>query len=369
MNLLGHCRQEVFGGMQMACEKCDRVVTIPRSCGNRHCPLCQGTKHLKWCESVCQKLPDVPHFHVVFTLPSTLGDFYLSNFKAASKLHFQALKETLEQFMANNWKLKGGFLAVLHTWGQTLNWHPHVHVLVPGGGFDPESGRWVEVRASYLFAVKALSKVYRAIFLRLLEELEQSTEIRWPEALQSKEQRLSWRTAMSQESWNVYSRATLGNTRAVVRYLARYTNRVAISNRRIRSFDASTGEVVIDYKDYRDPSRPRQMSLQFQELVRRFARHIAPQGLRRIRYSGFLNAASRYSEALAALPKVGERAVDSFGHPCEKCGASNWTLIAIKIRLPKNDRPPRTEEATPPVFSSSCGAESNRFSLRGHESP
>ena len=355
--------------MQMACEGCDRVVAIPRSCGNRHCPLCQGARQLKWCESVCGRLPDVAHFHVVFTVPATLGEFYTGNVKAASRVHFQAVKETLAQFMAQNWKLEGGFLAVLHTWGQTLNWHPHVHVLVPAGGFDPESGKWVAVRDCYLFAVQALAKVYRAIFLRLLEALEESTEMRWPEALQSKARRLSWRTAMSQESWNVYSRATLGNTRAVVRYLARYTNRVAISKRRIRHFDATTGKVVIDYKDYRDRSRPRHMTLHLRELVRRFSRHIAPQGLRRIRYGGYLNPASRYRAALAALPKVGERAASTFVHPCPSCGATNWTLIAIHIRLPRDEHRPRFTDRTPPGFTSRCAQRRNRFSLRASQPP
>jgi hypothetical protein len=345
LNLIGQCREEVFGSMRLACKNCGAEQVRPRSCGNRHCPLCQGAKQLQWCENLCKKLPDVAHFHVVFTLPSEMRAFYRDNFKGATALFFEAIAGTLIEFMRNNWKLEGGFLGVLHTWGQTLCWHPHVHVLVPGGGFRPATGKWVETRANYLFPVKALSRVFRAIVLSKLEAIDGiNGDYRWPDELSTPLQRRRWRIDLSAKEWKIYSRATLGNTRAVVRYLARYTNRIAISNKRLRAIDESQGEVEFDYKDYRDHDRIKRMRLKGNEFIRRFATHIAPQGLRRIRYGGILNAASRYREALAPLEKIGEKATSIPRSRCPACGASNWTMVAIHTNVanrwhhPENNR-------------------------------
>lgn len=330
LNLIGQCRGEVFGAMRLGCKNCGAEQVIPRSCGNRHCPLCQGAKQLQWCENLCKRLPDVAHFHVVFTLPAETEDFYRSNFKLATTLFFEAMGETLTQFMGNNWKLAGGFIAVLHTWGQTLCWHPHIHVLVPCGGFDPGSEKWVETRSRYLFSEEALSKVFRGIFLSKLEALERNTkECQWPTALGNEEQRRCWRVELSCKKWMIFIRPTLDNTRAVVRYLARYTNRIAMSNRRMRAIDTGRAEVEFDYKDYRDNDRRKRMRLKAPEFIRRFAMHIAPRGLRRIRYGGFLNCASRYRQALARLDSIGEKATTIPRSHCSKCGASNWTILAI----------------------------------------
>jgi Putative transposase/Transposase zinc-binding domain len=359
-------KEEVFGSMRLACRNCGAEQVIPRSCGNRHCPLCQGAKQLQWCENVCKRLPDVAHFHVVFTLPSEMEEFYRNNFKVATTLFFEAITGTVTQFMRNNWKLEGGFLGVLHTWGQTLCWHPHVHVLVPCGGFDPASGKWVNTRSHYLFSEAALSMVFRAIFLSRLEALEHNKdECEWPEALGSEGQRRRWRVDLSGKKWMIFIRPTLDNTRAAVRYLARYTSRIAISNRRLRTIDEKTGEVEFDYKDYRDHDRIKRMRLKGREFIGRFAMHIAPRRLRRIRYGGILNAASRYRAAMASRTKIGEKAATIPASRCLKCGASKWTMLAIETRLPSrwqhlgNSQHRRLQ----PPEESRCIRTDNRFPL------
>jgi hypothetical protein len=283
---------------------------------------------------VCRRLPDVAHFHVVFTLPAEMGEFYRRNFEEATTLFFEAVGETLTGFMGRNWRLEGGFLGVLHTWGQTLCWHPHIHVLVPGGGFDPASGKWVRARDNYLFPVAAMSVVFRAIFLRKLQGLEEGRgPCEWPPALRNSSDRWQWRRELAGKAWVIFSRATLANTRAVVRYLARYTNRIAMSNRRLRTIDKTSKEVEFDYKDYRDHERIKSMRLKGREFIGRFAMHITPRRLRRIRYGGILNAASRHRAALASLPKIGENAASIPVSRCAQCGASNWTMLAITTRV------------------------------------
>ena len=156
LNLMAQCRDGGLGYNKAICCDCDNTEWYASSCGDRHCPQCLGPRQLKWSEQVCQRLPDCPHFHVVFTVPKEFHDFFEGNYRIACDLFFAAAAATLKKFQTNNWKMQSGFLAVLHTWGQRLNWHPHLHVLVSSGGIDLGTGRWKQARKNYMFPVKVM---------------------------------------------------------------------------------------------------------------------------------------------------------------------------------------------------------------------
>ncbi len=199
LNLLALCRQGPLGYNHARCEDCRHREWYASSCGNRHCPNCLGPRQAEWSEKVCERLPDCPHFHVVFTVPKELHDFFEANYRVAADVLFGAATETLKLFQKNNWRIDSGFLAVLHTWGRALNWHPHLHVLVSAGGRDVSTGRWRQARPNYLFPVRLMSKVFGAIMLRRIEELDSDKEISWPEPLETVESRRDWRV------WSVFS--------------------------------------------------------------------------------------------------------------------------------------------------------------------
>jgi hypothetical protein len=271
-------------------------------------------------------LPDAPHFHVVFTVPVEFHGFFKSNYRVAADLLFAAAAETLAGFQANNWKVRGGFFGVLHTWGRAMNWHPHLHLLVSAGGASLEDGRWKQAGGRYLFPVRALSKVFRAIMLRRIEALDADCALIWPQGARSLEERRDWRLALAREGWNVFSRPTLGNTRAVVRYLARYTSRIAMSNQRITRIDEERQSVSFEYKDYRDGGRIKEMTLGAGGFLRRFTRHLVPKGFRRIRYYGLLTGPKGRIAAVPGAPEgcIGERHVEGTPHTCSRCGHIRW---------------------------------------------
>jgi len=275
---------------------------------------------------VCERLPDCPHFHVVFSLPQELWKFFEDNYRIATQLFFAAAAETLKTFQRNNWGCEGGFFGVLHTWGSALNWHPHLHCLVSGGGVDLQSGRWKKVRPNYLFPVRAMTRVFGAIFLRLLEELDGNRDVTWPEEAGSVEERRDWRRMLAGKSWNIYSKATLGNTRAVVRYLARYTSRIAMSNQRILEVDPVERTVTFSWKDYKDGGRRKDKTLPGKTFIRHFLRHLVPEGLRRIRYYGWLAGRKDRLEEVPGAPQdhVAERASEPYRPPCPHCEGTEW---------------------------------------------
>lgn len=326
LNLMAHCRHGELGYNLAECGHCHHRQWYASSCGDRHCPKCLGPRQAKWSEEVCRRLPDCPHFHVVFTVPEGFHEFFEHNYRQAGDLLFGAAAETLKTFQSNNWKLRGAFFGVLHTWGRALNWHPHLHMLVSGGGCGLDEKSWKQARGDYLFPVRAISKVFRAIALRRLEALDGSTSINWPEAAGSLEERRDWRLALAREGWNVFSRPTLGNTRAVVRYLARYTSRIAMSNRRITGVDEGTQRVSFEWKDYRDGGRAKQMSLHAGAFLRRFVRHLVPKGYRRIRYFGLLGGPKGRIAALPGAPQhtIAEGPIASAVRPCRRCSHNLW---------------------------------------------
>lgn len=333
LNLMAHCRHGELGFNKAECKDCHHQQWYASSCGDRHCPQCLGPRQAKWSEAVCERLPDCPHFHVVFTVPEEFHEFFASNYKTAADLFFAAVSETLENFQRNNWKMKGAFFGVLHTWGSSLTWHPHMHLLVSGGGQRLDDGSWAQTRPNYLFPVTQLSKVFRAIMLRRIEALDANRGICWPQEIDTLESRRDWRLKLATKGWNVFSRPTLGNTCAVVRYLARYTSRIAMSNRRITSIDEQAQTVTFDYKDYRNGGVIRQMTLSGYEFMRRFAQHLVPKGFRRIRYYGLLMGPR---ERIAQLPGaskscVGEKAIPSARPECPSCKKANWRYTAQHV--------------------------------------
>lgn len=327
LNLIAHCREGTLGYNYAKCGGCRHREWYASSCGDRHCPMCLGPRQARWSEDVCARLPDCAHFHVVLTLPRGLRRFFTLNYRIAADLFFAAAAETMRLFQLNNWGVVGAFMAVLHTWGRMLNWHPHLHLLVAAGGMDPATGHWKSMRQEFLFSVKAMSKVFGAIFLRRLEELDADPGVRWPDMLDTVEARRPWRVKLASRNWNIFVRPTLGNTRAVVRYLARYTSRIAISNQRITRVDAAKRTVSFNWKDYRNDSRTREMTMTGQTFLRSFTRHLVPKGFRRIRYFGFLTGSAERVRSLPDAPRqaIGEKAARPTRPECPRCGGTDWT--------------------------------------------
>ena len=217
--------------------------------------------------------------------------------------------------------MEGGFLAVLHTWGSALNWHPHLHVLVCSGGRDLAGRGWRQARPNYLFPVRAMSKVFGAIFLRRLEALEGRRDLNWPGGLDTPEARRQWRVCLAGRHWNIFSRPTLGNTRAVVRYLARYTSRIAMGNRRITAVDEERRSVTFEMKDYRNGGAKREITLGAKSFLWRFSRHLVPEGYRRLRCFGLLVGKANRHRELKGAPQgsIAEKAPAKPVRSCPEC--------------------------------------------------
>jgi hypothetical protein len=364
LNLMALCRQGPLGYNHARCQDCRHQEWYASSCGNRHCPNCLGPRQAEWSEKVCGRLPDCPHFHVVFTVPEEFHEFFEINYRHAADALFGAAAETLKLFQHNNWRMESGFLGVLHTWGRALNWHPHLHVLVSSGGRDLATGRWRQARANYLFPVKSMSKVFRAILLRRIEALECAAEVRWPDGLATIEARRDWRVKLAGRHWNIFSRATLDNTRAVVRYLARYTSRIAMSNQRIKRVDEVERTVSFEWKDYKDGEKTKEMTMSGAAFLRCFARHLVPKSFRRVRYFGLLAGAKGRHQNLAAAPQcaIGEKAPVGSRPACRNCGASHWKCT----RWPSGLLP--HPESTLKALQRLAGASRNRFSLSSPDS-
>lgn len=296
--------------------------------------MCLGPRQAQWSEKVCQRLPDCAHFHTVFTTPRQTRKFFELNYTLATNLLFAAASDTLKQFQANNWGVDGGFFGVYHSWGSQLNRHPHLHMLVGAGGRDRRTGVWKQARATYMFPVRSMSKVYRAIFISGLEQLDNDPRVQWPAALNSVEARRAWRLELARCNWNIFNRPTLGNTRAVIRYLARYTSRIAISNQRVKAIDPVNRKVTFEWKDYRNGGRKTTSEIDGAQFIRKFSHHLVPKGFRRIRYYGFLCGSRDRLEAIPGVPSgaIGEKAAEHHPAECECCGSTDWIVIIHRVR-------------------------------------
>lgn len=298
LHAIENCRTAVLGGHVEGCDQCGHLVISYNSCRNRHCPKCQGAARERWLTERTAELLPVPYFHVVFTLPQQLAPLALQNKRVVYGILFQAVSETMLEVAADPRHLGAeiGFLSVLHTWGQSLQHHPHVHSVVPGGGLSPDHSRWVGSSDRFFLPVKVLSRVFRGKFLALLKKAFRKGRLQLHGQLTKLRRKSDWNGFLNQAygcEWVVYTKPPFAGPEQVLRYLANYTHRVAISNHRILSLE--NGEVTFRWKDYRHGSKKRKMTLPACEFLRRFFQHVLPKGFVRIRQFGFLANCKRRS--------------------------------------------------------------------------
>lgn len=287
-----HCRTSKMGSHTLTCDSCGHTRTSYNSCRNRHCPKCQYVKQLLWVEKLRCRLLPVRYFHIVFTVPEFLNPLLYLNQRECYSMLFASSALAVKKAASNPVFLgvQSGCLSVLHTWGQALNYHPHIHMLVPAGGPDPDPMEWVAANKKFFVPVRALSKIFRGIFMEKLTVALREDRLRIPE----KQKGLYAAVGLLKKEaysklWHVYIKKTFKGANQVVSYLGRYTHRVAISNSRIVSANADT--VKFRWKDYRD-NRTKIMELPGTEFIRRFMQHILPSGFYKIRYYGIMSSAN-----------------------------------------------------------------------------
>ena len=356
LSTLGRCHTAALGGHLYRCDHCGAERQAYNSCGNRHCPSCLGHKSAEWLSERATELLPVPYFHVVFTVPVEVAALALGNKKVVYSILFRAASETLLEAAANPEHLGAdiGFLAILHTWTQTLLHHPHIHCIVPGGGLSPDGTQWVKSRDNFLVHYEVLSRLYRGKFLDYLAEAARAGTLRFAGAtapLATPAGFASFLQEQREKNWVVYVKPPFGSPEQVLKYLARYTHRVAISDRRILAIQDNG----VTFR-YRDNTRGQQvMTLDGVEFLRRFLLHVLPTGFVRIRYFGLLanrrRAANlaRCRELLAAAP--GEHAAPMPIAPspltpqpaeddrdrCPYCGTGRLRWVATLARTPLPD--------------------------------
>lgn len=290
MTAIEACRTAALGGHVERCEDCAHMRIAYNSCRNRHCPKCQGRAAAEWLAARAAELLPVAYFHVVFTLPAAIGAIAYQNKAKIYGLLFTAAAEALTTIAADPKHLGAeiGITAVLHTWGQNLDHHPHVHCIVPGGGISQEAARWVHCRPGFFLPVRVLSRLFRRLFLEGLATLHAAGKLRFFGGLAGLEGTSAFRATLAplrKIEWVVYAKRPFAGPAQVLAYLARYTHRVAIGNSRLVS--ASADAVRFRWKDYREGSKAKVMSLATGEFIRRFLMHTLPDGFHRIRYYGF----------------------------------------------------------------------------------
>jgi hypothetical protein len=347
------CRTAALGGHVEYVERCDtcgHLVNAYNSCRDRHCPKCQASARAKWLAARQAELLPVAYFHVVFTLPQQIGALALQNAREIYSILFRAAAETLLTISADPKRLGAavGFLAVLHTWGQNLHLHPHLHCVVPGGGIGPDGAKWIGCRkSSFLLPTGVLRSRFRNVFLTYLREAFEDDKLEFHGEMAGLARPAAFAALCNcarRMKWNVHVKPPFGGPEQVLKYLARYTHRVAISNSRILSI--TDGKVTFLWKDYADASKIKPMTLDAVEFIRRFLLHILPASFVRIRQFGFLaNRARREKLALCrallgapsapprgALTEAGDRKADE--KLCPVCRTGRMILI----RLPYTER-------------------------------
>src|SRR5215472_12914948 len=299
------CRTAALGGHVDRCSRCGHQAISYNSCRNRHCPKCQTATCEKWRAERSQDLLAVPYFHVVFTIPHDLSALVLQNKKVLYDILFQASAQTLIDIAADPKYLGAriGFLSVLHTWGQNLQHHPHVHCVVAAGGVSPNGSHWVHARSGFFLPVRVLSKVFRGKFVAALKRRFRAGKLAFHGSLQKLADRRLFSKFLRQlfcQKWVVYAKRAFGGPEHVLQYLARYTHRVAISNHRLVSFE--NGMVTFRWRDYAHGNKKRRMTLSADEFLRRFLLHVLPRGFTRIRHFGFLT--NRHRARLVRLCRL-----------------------------------------------------------------
>jgi hypothetical protein len=292
MSAIELCRTAALGAHLEQCDACGHQRISYNSCRNRHCPKCQSLARAQWLERRhAELLPSTEYFHVVFTLPESIAALAFQNKRTLYDLLFRVSAETLRTIAADPKHLGAGigFFTILHTWGQNLQHHPHVHCVVPGGGISPDGERWIACRPGFFLSVRVLSRLFRRLFLEQLRRAYDAGGLRLHghfESLSDPVEFAAWLAPAARAEWVVYAKPPFGGAEHVLDYLGRYTHRVAISNNRLLAFDGHT--VQFRWKDYRHESRQRTMTLTADEFIRRFLLHVLPDGFKRIRSYGWL---------------------------------------------------------------------------------
>ena len=312
MSAIERCRTAALGGHVARCENgnCQHTVIAYNSCRNRHCPKCQGTAAQEWLAEREAELLPVPYFHVVYTLPGPIADLAYTNKAIIYDILFKASAEATITIAEDPKRLgaKIGITSVLHTWGSAMTHHPHVHMIVPGGGLSADRSRWVSCRPNFFLPVRVLSRIFRRLVIEMLLAAHAAGQLNFfGEHAELADAGLfaAFLAPLRRSEWVVYSKKPFGGPEAVLAYLSRYTHRVAISNRRLIAADEST--VTFNYKDYRveGPGRFKTMTLATGEFIRRFLSHVLPKGFHRIRHYGLLANGNRATNITRARELLG----------------------------------------------------------------
>ncbi len=306
MRAIKACRTSLLGGHVDQCDACSYQRVSYNSCRNRHCPKCQSLAKARWLEARMADLLPVEYFHVVFTLPEQLASLALQNKRVVYNLLFATAAETLRTIAVDPKHLGAeiGFLAVLHTWGQTLRHHPHLHCVVPGGGISPDGQRWVSCRKGFFLPVNVLARLFRRLFLAALTHAFEQGKLTFHGTSTYLAQPLAFKRLLASlraREWWVYAKPPFGGPEQVLAYLGRYTHRVAISNHRLLNLE--NGKVTFSWKDYARGNQQQAMTLNTDEFIRRFLLHVLPHGFQRLRQFGFL-ANRRRRQQLALCRKL-----------------------------------------------------------------
>jgi hypothetical protein len=311
-NAIMACQTEQLGAHQYQCQSCKEMQTHFHSCRNRHCPHCQGYKSMQWVQSRTEELLAVSYFHAVFTIPSELNCFALRNKKVLYTILYRSVNETLQQ-LATDKKWLGaqiGFIAVLHTWGQNLQDHPHLHCIIPSGGLRLKDNQWKHCKNDFLLPIEVIKKMYRGKFMDYFMQAVNKKEIQFSGSLNCYENSATlneFKDLLYKKAWVVYIKPSFVSPQAVINYLGNYTHRVALSEKRIHSF--KDGNVSFFYKDYADQSREKLMTLPAVEFIRRFLLHVLPKGFMRIRSFGLLANKNRIERLNYCRKLLGQYAI------------------------------------------------------------
>jgi len=340
MSAIESCRTAALGGHVARCENCSHTLIAYNSCRNRHCPKCQGAAAKDWLAERQAELLPVPYYHVVFTLPAPIADIAYQNKAAIYAILFKAAAETLITIAADPKHLGARITltAVLHTWGSALTHHPHVHIVVPGGGISLDGQRWVSCRPGFFLPVRVLSRLFRRVFLQKLMAAHQKGRLHFfgdHAQLAESEAFAKYLAPLRKAEWVVYAKRPFGGPDQVLAYLSRYTHRVAISNSRLIAFNKAG--VTFKWKDYRAKGRDKSklMTLPVDEFIRRFLIHVLPSGFHRIRHYGLFANTARAKNIARARELLGASGTDSdtsdaagvnadepqtIAYPCPCCG-------------------------------------------------
>jgi len=310
MRAIEVCRTSALGGHVEKCGQCQHTRISYNSCRNRHCPKCQSLARARWLQSRKAELLPVEYFHVVFTMPEQIAAIALHNKAAVYGILFRAASETLLTIARDPKHLGAGigFFAILHSWGQNLLHHPHLHCVVPGGGLSADGKRWIACKPGFFLPVRVLSRLFRRLFLNALRQAFDKGQLQFFGALKPLNDPAAFSrhlAPLGKHEWVVYAKPPFGGPQQVLEYLGRYTHRVAISNQRLLAID--DGQVTFQWKDYRQPHHPKRMTLSAEEFIRRFLLHALPPGFQRIRHYGLLanchrNASLALCRQLLAAP-------------------------------------------------------------------